>query len=111
MPAQQPASEPARPGGQRVPLPEVPEPDSPSPLHPEAPGPGQQAQIVAVGTDRVRGYLAGVGTPAEEIDDLIAEAHRAGAVTFACPPAPGRPAERLKLSFAGEAYQLAIETP
>jgi hypothetical protein len=63
---------------------------------------------VAVGSDQVRGYLAELGTPAEEIARLIAEARQAGAVTFACPLVPGRPAVQLTLSFAGEACQLTI---
>jgi hypothetical protein len=111
MSTQQPASEPSGSGpvGQRAPVPHVPEPDVPSPLHPEAPDRDHQAQVVAVSTDQVRGYLAAEGMPADEIDRLITEAHRAGSASFGFPPEPGRPAERLKLSFAGAALQLTVE--
>jgi hypothetical protein len=110
MTAQQPGfeSEQAVPADQRVPLPDVPEPDMQSPLHPEAPGPEDWAQVVATGRDQVRSYLAGQGMPAEEIDRLIAEASRAGTVTFPVAPGPGRPGGRRRLSFVDSTYQLAI---
>jgi hypothetical protein len=70
-----------------------------SPLHPEAPGPEDWAQVVATGSGQVRSYLAGQVMPAEEIARLIAEAYRAGAVTFPKAPAPDRPGERRRLSL------------
>lgn len=81
----------------------------PSPLHPEAPGPQYRAQIVATGGDQVRSYLAGRGIPAEAIDRLITEAHRDGTATVPAAPEPDRPVERLRLSFADNAYQLASQ--
>jgi hypothetical protein len=110
MTAQQPGFEPEQsvPADQRVPLPDVPEPDMQSPLHPEAPGPEDWAQVVATGSDQVRSYLAGQGMPAEEISRLIAEAHRAGTVTLPEVPESDRPGERHSLSFVDNAYQLAI---
>jgi hypothetical protein len=110
MTAQQPGfeSEQSVPADQRVPLPDVPEPDMQSPLHPEAPGPEDWAQVVATGSDQVRSYLAGQGMPAEEIAGLIAEAYRAGTVTFPKAPEPDRPDERRRLSFVDNTYQLAI---
>jgi hypothetical protein len=111
MPARQPVHEPVQPvpGDAQIPVPGLPEPDMQSPLHPEAPSRDHLAQIVAVGSDQVRGYLGELGMPAEEIGRVIAEARQAGAARFACPPAAGRPAEQLNLSFAGEVCQLAIE--
>lgn len=107
MAAQQSGSGSARSGPVNPGGPYVPEPDIPSPLHPEAPGPEYRVQVVASGIDQVRSYLAGRGMPDEEIVRLIAEAERDGTVTF--PEAPERSAERLRLSFAGNALQLTIQ--
>jgi hypothetical protein len=63
-------------------------------------------QVVARGKDQVRSYLAGRGMPDEEIARLLADAQRAGAVTF--PGAPDR-SERLRLSFADNTFQLTIQ--
>jgi hypothetical protein len=105
MAAQQSASGRAQSGSG---APYVPEPDIPSPLHPEAPGGRYRGQVVARGNDQIRRYLAGRGTPDEEIARLIAQAHRAGTVTF--PEAPDRSGERLRLSFADNTYQLTIQS-
>jgi hypothetical protein len=85
----------------------VPEPDIPSPLHPEAPGGRYRVQVVARGNDEVRSFLAGRGTPDEEIARLLAEAHRDGTVTV--PDVPDHSGERLRLSFADNTYQLTIQ--
>lgn len=113
MEAQQSASEPAQPapGGGQVQVPDIPDPDMLSPLHPEAPGPAYRAQVVATGSDQVRSYLAGRGMPDEEIAGLLAVASRAGAVTVPETPEPGRPADRLSLSLAGSTWQLTIQGP
>jgi hypothetical protein len=88
----------------------------PSPLHPEAPGPQDQTQVVATGSDQARSYLAGRGMSAREITRLIAEAQRDGSVTFQESPEPdqeapltGRSAEQLTLSFVDNTCQLAIQ--
>lgn len=113
MAAHQSPSDPGEPApggrGVPVPVPDVPDPDMLSPLHPEAPGPEYRAQLVATGSDQVRSYLAGRGMPDEKIAGLIAEAGRAGTVTVPETPEPGRPADRLRLSVAGGACQLTIE--
>ena len=88
--------------------PDVPEPDLLSPLHPEAPDQDHPGQVVAVGTDQVRHYLDGGGMPGDEIDSLIAAAHRTGTVSFVYASEPEGPAQQLTLSSGGEALQLAI---
>jgi hypothetical protein len=59
MPVRQPAHEPVQavPSDTQMPVRGLPEPDMQSPLHPEAPSRDHLAQIVAVGSDQVRGYL------------------------------------------------------
>jgi len=96
------------PADRQASVPDVPEPDMQSPLHPEAPGPEDWAQVVATGEDEVRSYLAGRAMPDEEIARLIAEARRAGTATSPEAPRPEGRGERLRLSFTDSTYQLAI---
>jgi hypothetical protein len=100
----------SEPASQRVSIPDVPEPDMQSPLHPESPGPEHWAQVVATGSDQVRSYLTDQGMPAGEIARLIAEAYQAGTITFPEAQNPDRTDERLILTFVDGTWRLAIHS-